>query len=62
MTHGDGGKGDSQRPTNHSAFSKNFDAIFGKKPEKRLIDMTEEDFNEALGIKPEKDECKKDGQ
>ena len=28
MTHGDGGKGDTQRPTNHEAFSKNFDAIF----------------------------------
>lgn len=46
----DGGKGDKQRPTNHAAFSSNWDKIFGAKPEKRLIDMTEEDFNEALGI------------
>jgi len=32
MTHGDGGKGDKQRPTNHSAFAHNFDRIFGRKP------------------------------
>lgn len=31
MTHGDGGKGDAQRPTNHEAFSKHFEEIFGKK-------------------------------
>ena len=32
MTHGDGGKGDKQRPTNWDHFSENFDRIFGKKP------------------------------
>lgn len=26
------GKGDKQRPTNHEAFSKAFERIFGKKP------------------------------
>jgi len=31
MKHGDGGKGDAQRPTNHKSFSENFDKIFGKK-------------------------------
>lgn len=46
MTHGDGGKGDKQRPTNWDHFSENFDRIFGKK----LKDITEEDFNEALGV------------
>ncbi len=33
MTHGDGGKGSSQRPTNHESFSKHFEEIFGKKPD-----------------------------
>jgi hypothetical protein len=26
------GKGDKQRPTNHDAFAKNFEEIFGGKP------------------------------
>lgn len=59
MTHGDGGKGDSQRPTDHNKYSANYDLIWGKK-EKRLVDMTEADFNEALGIKPESDGCQKE--
>jgi hypothetical protein len=33
MTHGDGGKGDTQRPTNHNAFSSGYDLIWGKKKE-----------------------------
>lgn len=33
MTHGDGGKGDTQRPTNHRSFSSGYDAIWGKKKE-----------------------------
>lgn len=28
---GDGGKGDTQRPTDWDKFNKNFDEIFGKK-------------------------------
>jgi len=48
----DGGKGDKQRPTNHKTFSENFDRIFGTK--KRLRDMTEEDFDAALGIEHER--------
>lgn len=28
----DGGKGDKQRPTNHEAFSKNFEQVFNSKP------------------------------
>ena len=28
------GKGDKQRPTDHEAYSNNYDAIFGKKPKK----------------------------
>ena len=30
MTH-EAGKGDTMRPTNHEAFSKGFDRIFGKR-------------------------------
>ena len=56
MAHGDGGKGDTQRPTDHNKYSSGYDLIWGKK-EKRLVDMTEADFNEALGIKPEEDKC-----
>lgn len=31
MTHGDGGKGDTQRPTDHAAYSSNYDLIWGNK-------------------------------
>lgn len=31
MTHGDGGKGDTQRPTDQNKFSSNYDLIWGKK-------------------------------
>jgi hypothetical protein len=33
MTHGDGGKGSQQRPTDQQKFAENFEKIFGKKPE-----------------------------
>jgi len=45
---GDGGKGSTQRPFDHKKFSDNFEKIFGKKPEKRLADMTEAEFDEAM--------------
>lgn len=36
MTHSDGGKGDTQRPTDHKKFSDNYDLIWGKKaPEEK---------------------------
>ena len=47
----DGGKGSAQRPFDQQKFNDNFEKIFGKKPKKRFLDMTELDFNEALGIK-----------
>jgi hypothetical protein len=31
MTHGDGGKGDTQRPTDQNKFSTGYDLIWGKK-------------------------------
>ena len=31
----DGGKGDTQRPTDWDKFNKNFDDIFGKKEDKQ---------------------------
>ena len=33
MTHGDGGKGDAQRPTDHEKYSSNYEAIFRKTKE-----------------------------
>lgn len=33
-----GGKGSHQRPTDRKKFSDNFDAIFGKRDEKKKID------------------------
>ena len=41
MTHGDGGKGDAQRPTNKEAFDKHFDNIFRKTAQ--MIEEIEED-------------------
>jgi sulfur transfer protein SufE len=38
----DGGKGDTQRPTDHEAFSKAFDAIDWGRRVAELIDTTEE--------------------
>ena len=32
----DGGKGSSQRPTDAEAFSKGWEAVFGKKPSEEL--------------------------
>lgn len=34
MTH-EAGKGDAQRPTDHKAFSANYDTIWGKKDDKK---------------------------
>lgn len=31
MTHGDGGKGSQQRPTDQDKFAENFEKIFGRK-------------------------------
>lgn len=55
MNNREAGKGDAYRPTDYEKFKNNFEKIFGKPTEKRLVDMSEEDFNEALGIKPEED-------
>lgn len=38
MTHGDGGKGDKQRPTNKDAYDKHFDNIFKKKDDAKAED------------------------
>ena len=32
MTNREAGKGSDQRPTNHGAYSKHYEKIFGKKP------------------------------
>jgi len=41
MTHGDGGKGDSQRPTDHNKFSSNYDLIWGKKKQEHKDEQQE---------------------
>lgn len=55
MTHGDGGKGDAQRPTDHEKFSSNFDRIFrsGKhykdgSLEKQVLDDVIDGYGKAL--------------
>lgn len=44
MTHGDGGKGDTQRPTDNNKFSDGYDLIWGKKVSKEVA----EDINQQL--------------
>jgi rubrerythrin len=64
MTHGDGGKGSGRRNEDVSKINENWDLIFGAKKQKEqqtmksLKDMTEDDFNEALGVEAE---CDDDG-
>lgn len=36
------GKGSKQRPTDQDAYSKNWDAIFGKKKDQQPVDKKEE--------------------
>jgi len=55
MTHGDGGKGDAQRPTNHESFSKNFDAIF-----KRDDAKAEDDEFERIEREQREKPCQKE--
>lgn len=38
MTHGDGGKGSQQRPTNKDAYDKHFDNIFRKRDDAKTED------------------------
>ena len=47
MTKHDGGKGDAPRPlgVDMEVFDKNFELIFGKKPQKTLKDYIEEKEN-----------------
>ena len=44
MTHGDGGKGDAQRPTDHDKFSSNYDNTFKKQRDKVKCDRCGEWF------------------
>jgi uncharacterized protein with von Willebrand factor type A (vWA) domain len=50
MTHSDGGKGSTQRPTNHEAFSKHFEAIFGKKPPADLNEAVKNQVIDAVNL------------
>jgi hypothetical protein len=48
------GKGDKQRPTDHQSFSKNFEAIFGKKPteeqESNATDAMKRQLSDAISL------------
>ena len=55
----DGGKGSKQRPTYYNKFSDNFEKIFGKKPDRRLVDIVDQQLLEE--DKPNQQD-KKDGQ
>jgi hypothetical protein len=41
MTHGDGGKGDAQRPTDHEKYGSNYDNIFRRKQEDAMAEDEE---------------------
>ncbi len=45
----DGGKGSAPRPTNHEAFSKAFERIFGKKPSDEQQKAYEQQQGESNG-------------
>lgn len=47
MTHSDGGKGSTQRPTNFEAFDKHFEEIFGKKAPKGVADGVTKQLEDA---------------
>jgi hypothetical protein len=48
MTHGDGGKGDAQRPTDNKKFSDGYDLIWGKKVSKEVADDINQQLQDAL--------------
>lgn len=50
MTHSDGGKGSTQRPTDHDAFSKHFEEIFGKKPPADLNEAVRNQVIDAVNL------------
>ena len=48
MTHGDGGKGDTQRPTDSKKFSSGYDLIWGKKVDKETADVVNQQLQDAF--------------
>ena len=57
MTHGDGGKGDKQRPTDHNAFANNYDRIFGGR-KRQIAELVEQDNKpEPEDDEPEDEIC-----
>jgi hypothetical protein len=49
MTH-EAGKGDKQRPTDHEAFAKNFENIFGRKPPEHVSDAVHNQVMDAVNL------------
>lgn len=60
MTHGDGGKGDKQRPTNKDAYSNNYDLIWGKKVERKIADEINQQLQDALAEDDEFERIKRE--
>ena len=48
MTHGDGGKGDTQRPTDHDKYSSNYELIWGKKVSRETADILNQQLQDAM--------------
>lgn len=44
------GKGDKQRPTDHEAFAKNFESIFGRKPPEHVSDAVHNQVMDAVNL------------
>ena len=53
MAH-EAGKGDAQRPTDHTKFAENFDRIFGKRPtpqqERDATDAVKRQLADAINL------------
>jgi lysozyme family protein len=47
-THSEAGKGDDMRPTNHDAYSNNYDRIWGKKVRRETADEINQQLQDAL--------------
>ena len=48
MTHGDGGKGDTQRPTDQNKYGRNYELIWGKKVPKETENEINQQIQDAL--------------
>ena len=47
-THSEAGKGDDMRPTNHNAYSNNYDVIWCTKAKRQTADEINQQLQDAL--------------